>query len=353
MTELLPHPFPARPLELVRRGASHNPADEFRAERRFSVDQRVSVILIEAPEFELSARVRNVSRKGMRLQIDGCVVNQSSAVKISWGGHAIYGSIRHRSQRDGSTIWGVELSSSWDSFLEEVLARHTQELETRQEALQSFSYLASQEMHETLSVVLLYLDLAAKRAAGVDEQTLELIRQAQSGAVRIGELTHDLATYSKVVTEPMNVTPVHCGRLVDAIAASMSEQGVAVTHDRLPVLMGDARELAMVFQCLISNGLKFNRSTERQVHVAAKYKGGEWTLSVADNGIGIDEHAVGRLFQPFSRLHTNCEFPGSGLGLTLTRRIVEKHGGRIWVESQPGAGSTFHFTIPAGAKPWE
>src|SRR5690349_2620561 len=152
MTETVPHPQPISALQLVKRGVPQKPADEFRAERRFAVDQRVSVTLIGTPECRLIARVRNVSRKGMRLEVDGCILNSSTAVKVSWGEHAIYGTIRHRSQRDGATILGVELTDSWESLLEEILARHAEELEKSQEVLQSFSFLASQEMHETLSV---------------------------------------------------------------------------------------------------------------------------------------------------------------------------------------------------------
>ena len=107
MIGTLPHPRPARPLELVKRGASRKAAGEGRAEQRFRVDQHVTVILIEAPEFELTARVRNVSRKGMRLEINGSAVSPGSTVRISWGGHPIYGAIRHRAQRNGSTIWGT------------------------------------------------------------------------------------------------------------------------------------------------------------------------------------------------------------------------------------------------------
>src|SRR5205085_199145 len=107
------------------------------------------------------------------------------------------------------------------------------------------------------------------------------------------------------------------------------------------------------FHNLISNGLKFNRNSQPQVHVSAKYKGNEWLFSVTDNGIGIDAEAKDTLFRPFSRRHNDCEFPGSGLGLTLAQKIVQKHGGRIWVEPPSGEGSTFCFTVPASSKPWE
>jgi len=290
----------------------------------------------------------------MRLEVEGTILNAGAAVKVSWGDRTLYGTIRHRSQRDGSTVLGIKLSSSWESFLEEILARHAEELESSRAALQSFSYLASHEMHETLSVVLLYLDLATRSTAVTkDDQTLPLLRYAQSAATRIRDLTHGLATYSTVLTESLNTTPVNCDRLVTAIANGLAGQNASLTHDRLPILMADGRELRMVFQHLISNGLKFNHSPQPSVHVSAKFKGTEWIFAVNDNGIGIDTAAQEQLFQPFSRLHNDCDLPaGIGLGLTLTRQIIKKHGGRIWVESKPGQGSTFYFTVPASSTPW-
>ena len=338
--------------ELVAQAAQSIPADNLRAEHRFTVNQRVTVTLIGGPECRLTAVVRNVSRKGMSLELD-CVLNCGTAVKVEWGDRVLLGNIRHLNQRGGSTILGVELFCSWESFLEEILARHSQELEKSHLDLQSLTCLASHEMQETLAVALLYMNLLARGAeAKQDSEALRLARCAQSAAARMRELTHDLATYTRVITEPLRIEPVDCDRLVDGLA-SVPVPDAAVTHDRLPTVMGDSRELRAVFQNLISNGLKFNRQAARQVHVAAKYKAAEWTFSVWDNGMGIDPVSQSRLFQPFARLQDAGEFPGSGLGLALARRIVEKHGGRLWVDSKPGEGSVFHFTVPSRPKPWE
>jgi signal transduction histidine kinase len=329
--------------------------ENLRAERRFIVNQRVYVTMIGTPDCRFTARVSNVSRCGMRLEVDGTFLHTGTAVKVEWGGHVLLGNIRHRAERDGGTMLGLELFSSWESFLEEILARQAEELDRNHADLQSVTGLASRDLQERLSVVLLYLDLLAKHSEkSADAESLRLIRCAQSGATRIRDLTHDLYTYSRVITEAMEYSPVNCDRVVEAAASLLAgKDGAVVTHDCLPTVMGHGRQLRMVFQNLISNGLKFNRSEQRRVHVSARYRGAEWIFSVLDNGIGIESNDVTRLFLLFERLHGDTDFPGNGLGLATSKRVVEKHGGRIWVESERGKGSIFHFTIPARPAPWE
>ena len=335
-------------------GASPEPhTADHRAEHRFSVSQRVSVTLIGGPECRLSAVVRNVSRKGMSLELD-CVLNTGNAVKVEWDDRVLLGNIKHLHQRGGSTILGVELFSTWESFLEEILSRHAQEVEKSHQDLQSLTCLASHEMQETLAVAMLYVNLLAKGAeAKQDAESLRLARRAQSAASRMRELTHDLATYTRVITDPLRIAPVDCERLVNGLKAIPSDCEGTVTHDHLPTVMADGRGLLTVFQNLISNGLKFNRHESKHVHVSARHKGPDWIFSVSDNGIGIDPQAQDRLFEPFARLHDPSEYSGCGLGLALTRRIVENHAGRIWMEPNTSGGSVFSFSIPARPKPWE
>ena len=328
-------------------------SDDLRAEHRFTVDQRVSVTLIGGSESRLDAVVRNVSRRGMSLELD-CILLSGEAIKVEWGDHVLVGTIKHLNQRGGSTILGVELFSTWESFLEEILARHAEELEKSRLDLQSLTGLASHEMRETLAVALLHMNLLAKGAeAKQDAECLRLVRCTQSAVARMRELTQDLATYTRLITEPIRMAPVDCDRLVNGLTSLAATVDATVTHDPLPTVMGDGCELQMVFQNLISNGLKFNRQQVRYVHVSARFKAGEWLFSVSDNGIGVEPQAQSRLFQPLTRLHDAAEFPGSGLGLALARRIIEKHGGHMWVKSKPGKGSVFQFTVPARPKPWE
>ena len=355
----IPPEMPAQHSQPIRPEREHPQpmaSDDLRAEHRFTVNQRVSMTLIGGSESRLDAVVRNVSRKGMSLELD-CILLSGEAIKVEWGDHVLVGTIKHLNQRGGSTILGVELFSTWESFLEEILARHAEELEKSRLDLQSLTGLASHEMRETLAVALLHMNLLAKGAeAKQDAECLRLVRCAQSAVARMRELTQDLATYTRLITEPVRMAPVNCDRLVNGLTSLAAAVDATVTHDPLPTVMGDGCELQMVFQNLISNGLKFNRQQVRHVHVSARFKAreaGEWLFSVSDNGIGIEPQAQSRLFQPLTRLHDAAEFPGSGLGLALARRIIEKHGGHMWVKSKPGKGSVFQFTVPARPKPWE
>jgi signal transduction histidine kinase len=342
-------------VEFVKQSAELVSIENLRAERRFAVNQPVQVTLLGTPECRFSALVRNVSHKGLRLEVDGAIVASGSAAKVEWNDRVLVGSIRHRSERGGSTVLGLELYSSWESFLEEILAHQAARLERGHLELQGLASVAAREMQETLSVVLLYLDLLARSSAcKEDAESRELIGCAQSGATRTRQLTHDLFAYSQVVTESMDYNPVNCDRLVRAAASLYAGDARAVvTQDHLPTVMGHGPELRMLFQHLIANGLKFNRSEERRVHVSAKFRKTEWMFSVTDNGIGIEPQDIARLFQPFVRLGKAAQFPGSGLGLALAQRVVEKHGGRMWPESEPGKGSSFHFTVPARPTPWQ
>ena len=343
-----PQPVPqtGQPLPAVASG-------NLRVERRFTVNQQVFVTVIGTPECRFAARVRNVSRGGMRLEVDGCFQHPGTAVKVEWANHALLGNVRHRAERDGCTILGLELFSSWESFLEEILARQNEDVEKSHADLQNVAAAAARDIQETLAVVLLYLDLLAKKNERTgDAEDLDLIGRAHSGATRLRSLTHDLFTYARVIAEGIENKPVNCDRLVEAVASAAGE-GAVVTHTSLPVVMGNGRQLRMVFHNLISNGLKFNRSAEKRVHVSAKSRGADWTFSVLDNGIGISAQDAPRLFELFGRVREHEGFPGNGLGLVIARRIIEKHGGRIWVESELGKGSIFHFTIPARPAPWE
>jgi light-regulated signal transduction histidine kinase (bacteriophytochrome) len=137
-------------------------------------------------------------------------------------------------------------------------------------------------------------------------------------------------------------------RTLHSLVRAIEEAGAEVTHDPLPTVMADEAQLTQVFQNLIANAVKFRREdVQPRVHISAEREGDEWLFSVADNGIGIDLEQAERLFQIFQRLHTREEYEGTGIGLALCKRIVKRHGGRIWVDSEPGEGSTFYFTLPA------
>jgi light-regulated signal transduction histidine kinase (bacteriophytochrome) len=163
-------------------------------------------------------------------------------------------------------------------------------------------------------------------------------------------LINDLLAYSRVGTRVKDFAPVDCeavfARALANLQLSIEECQAVVTHEPLPVVMGDGIQLAQLFQNLVGNGIKFRRADTPQVHICVAKEGKYWVFSVADNGIGIDPQYFERIFIIFQRLHNREQYPGTGIGLAISKRIIERHGGRIWIASQPGKGSTFYFTIP-------
>jgi len=166
---------------------------------------------------------------------------------------------------------------------------------------------------------------------------------------RMKDLINDLLAYSRVGTHVKSLEPVDCeavlAEVLSNLEASIRETSGTVTHDPLPTLTADRFQMVQLFQNLISNGLKFHKDKPPAVHLGVVEEGDDWKFSVRDNGIGIDPQSTERIFAIFQRLHTREEYPGTGIGLAVCRRIVERHGGRIWVESAPGKGSTFLLTI--------
>jgi len=220
--------------------------------------------------------------------------------------------------------------------------------------LEQFAYVASHDLQEPLRMVASYTQLLARRYQGkLDEDADEFIGFAVDGARRMQELINDLLTYSRVGTRALQLETVDSNQLVDQVvgdlAAAVHDSNANVIRDDLPIVPGDPTQLRQLFQNLIANGIKFHRPDEApRVHVSATREHGTWTFSVSDNGIGIEPQYQQRIFALFQRLHTRADYPGTGIGLAICKKIVERHGGQISVESQPGHGTTFRFTLPVG-----
>ncbi len=236
------------------------------------------------------------------------------------------------------------------------LQAKTAELGRSNAELEQFAYIASHDLQEPLRMVSSYVQLLGKRYQGkLDADADEFIRFAADGAVRMQRLINDLLAFSRVGTRGSSFESISLEtvlvQVLDTLKLLVHDSGVVITHDPLPWIYGDAGQIAQVFQNLIDNAVKFRREEESpRVHLSAETRGGDSLISVRDNGIGIDPQYAERVFLIFQRLHTKAKYPGTGIGLAICKRIIERHGGRIWVESNPDHGTTFYFTLPLAAR---
>jgi len=248
---------------------------------------------------------------------------------------------------------GIVRDISERKYAEAELRATADELARSNIDLQQFAYVASHDLQEPLRAVAGCVQILQKRyQSQLDARADELIGHAVDGVRRMQTLIDDLLAYSRVGTRGKGFEATDCNAVLKAalasLSASVTESGAVVTHDELPTVMADGAQLTQVFQNLLSNAIKFRGGQRPALHVGVQRGQGEWVFSVRDNGIGIEADYFDRIFVIFQRLHTRNEYPGTGIGLAICKKIVDRHGGRMWVESEPGRGSTFFFTVPAG-----
>jgi len=225
------------------------------------------------------------------------------------------------------------------------LTRSNQELE-------QFAYVASHDLQEPLRMVSSFTQLLQERYGDqLDDRARKYIHYAVDGATRMQRLIRDLLAYSRVGSRAAPLAMVESrsalGEALRNLSAAVAESQARVTQDELPAVLADRSQLVQLFQNLVGNAVKFHGPQAPRVHVSAAQKGDRWVFAVRDDGIGIAAGHLQRIFLIFQRLHDREEYPGTGIGLALCRRIVDRHGGEIWVESEPGKGSTFFFTLRA------
>ena len=233
---------------------------------------------------------------------------------------------------------------------EKALQKTMVELERSNKELEQFAYVASHDLQEPLRMISSFTQLLAKRYQGkLDKDADEYIKYTVDSANRLQKMIQDLLSYSRITTRGSIFNTIDAnsalGQAVSNLSMTIRETGALVTNDELPTVAADQSQLALLFQNLISNAIKFHGDDPPRIHIAAKKMGEEWEFSVRDNGIGIEPQYFERIFVIFQRLHTGDQYPGTGIGLALCNRIVQRHGGKIWVESKPGKGSTFYFTL--------
>lgn len=235
--------------------------------------------------------------------------------------------------------------------LEDLVRERTTELARSNADLEQFAYVASHDLQEPLRMVASFTQLLAKRYRGkLDADADEFIAFAVDGANRMQRLINDLLAYSRVTTRKSPFLLIECDKVLDSVINNLKlaidESGAIIARDPLPAVMGDPLQVGQIFQNLITNAIKFRSDEPLKIHISADLKNTEWVFSFRDNGIGIDSDQYERIFVIFQRLLDKKETPGTGIGLAICKKIVENHGGRIWVESRPGEGSVFYFTIP-------
>lgn len=231
------------------------------------------------------------------------------------------------------------------------LASHAASLKQSNEDLEQFAYIASHDLQEPLRTIHGFTQLLAERYKDqLDDQGKEFIGFVTDGANRMQTLIQDLLKYSRIQAQELNPVPVNgedvLHEILEHLRMVIEEKQASITHDPLPIIQTDRSHFQHLLQNLITNAIKFHGPKPPRIHLSAQQGANEWLFSVQDNGIGVEPEYFERIFLPFKRLHTREEYQGTGIGLAICKKIVERHGGRIWVESESGIGAKFSFTIP-------
>ncbi len=243
---------------------------------------------------------------------------------------------------------------NYKDTLEETVKLRTEELSKSNSDLTHFAYIASHDLREPLRMITSFLQLLERRYADkLDQDANEFIDFAVEGAKRLDNMIKDLLEYSKISNKEKEFVSLELENILKEalmnLVVQIEESNVVISYDPLPNVYGDEKLLVMLFQNIIGNAIKYRRSETPKIHISAKKENDHYIISFRDNGIGIDPKHLERIFIIFQRLHRNDEYEGTGIGLAIVENIVHQHGGQIWVESELGKGTTFHFTIPIKA----
>ncbi len=291
--------------------------------------------LLEAFQRESEARIRDTQR------LEIAVVGTTILVLLAMG-LFVFRPMILRVRRDIAVLHGAQ---------DELEAR-AEALERSNSELEQFAYVASHDLQEPLRMITAYVQLLERRYKGrLGADADECIHYASEGAMRMHRLILDLVAFSRVGTHGgalvLTDLDLTCRNVLDDMKVAIEESGAEIARSGLPSLRVDALQIGQLFQNLLANAIKFRGEARPQIQIEARPENGAWLFSVRDNGIGFDMRFAERIFVMFQRLHARDRYEGTGIGLAICKKIVERHGGRIWAESEPGRGSTFSFTLPA------
>ena len=343
-------------IEIRRHGGLAAGAD-FVAEgsgKREMDESRMEIAAMRQEENHLLAqRLLGVERTSSRTRVVIVTGNALAFLLLFLAGVVVQGEMmRRKDAEDKIRSLNVDLERRVDERTAE-LAERMKDLARSNSELQQFAYVASHDLQEPLRMVASFTQLLGRRyREKLDDDARDFINYAVDGATRMQTLITDLLSYSRVGTQGKPLESTRCDEVLDRVLnnnlrLAIKESGVTISRDPLPTVLADPLQLGQLFQNLIANAIKFRGKGSPSVHVSAERRGGDWEIAVRDNGIGISQEHADRIFVIFQRLHTKTEYPGTGIGLAICKKIAERHGGRIWVQPTPGGGSTFRFTIPA------